>query len=40
MLVGVLTALAVFGAVALLIVLFLQRGRDGVDLSLGGLLRV
>lgn len=40
MLVGVLTALAVFGAIALLIVLFLQRGRDGMDLSLGGLLRV
>jgi hypothetical protein len=40
MLVGVLTALGVLGAIGLLIVLFLQRGRDGIDLSLGGLLRV
>jgi hypothetical protein len=40
MLVGVLTALGVLGAIGLLVVLFLQRGRDGVDLSLGGLLRV
>lgn len=40
MLVGVLIALGVLGAIGLLIVLFLQRGRDGVDLSLGGLLRV
>lgn len=40
MLVGVLTALAVLGAIGLLVVLFLQRGRDGMDLSLGGLLRV
>ena len=40
MLVGVLTALGVLGAIALLVVLFLQRGRDGMDLSLGGLLRV
>jgi len=40
MLVGVLTALGVLGAIALLVVLFLQRGRDGIDLSLGGLLRV
>jgi len=40
MLVGVLTALGVLGAIGLLIVLFLQRGRDGVDLSLGGLLRL
>src|SRR5256886_5657433 len=40
MLVGVLTALGVLGALALLVVLFLQRGRDGMDLSLGGLLRV
>jgi hypothetical protein len=39
MLFGVLVALAVFGAIALLVVLFLQRGREGVDLSLGGLLR-
>jgi hypothetical protein len=40
MLIGVLTALGVLGAIALLVVLFLQRGRDGLDLSLGGLLRV
>jgi hypothetical protein len=40
MLVGVLTALGVLGAIGLLIVLFLQRGRDGMDLSLGGLLRL
>src|SRR5437879_273139 len=40
MLVGVLTALGVLGAIGLLVVLFLQRGRDGVDLSLGGLLRL
>jgi hypothetical protein len=40
MVVGVLIALGVFGAIALLVVLFLQRGRDGLDLSLGGLLRV
>jgi hypothetical protein len=38
--VGVLTALGVLGAIGLLVVLFLQRGRDGMDLSLGGLLRV
>jgi len=40
MLVGVLTALGVLGAIGLLVVLFLQRGRDGMDLSLSGLLRV
>ena len=40
MLAGVLTALAVLGAIGLLVVLILQRGRDGMDLSLGGLLRV
>src|SRR4029077_9287332 len=40
MLVGVLTALGVLGAIGLLVVLFLQRGRDGMDVSLGGLLRV
>ena len=40
MLVGVLTALGVLGAIALLVVLFLQRGRDGMDVSLGGLLRI
>jgi hypothetical protein len=40
MLVGVLTALGVLGAIGLLVVLFLQRGRDGLDVSLGGLLRL
>ena len=40
MLLGVLTALAVFGGIVLLVVLFLQRGREGIDLSLGGLMRV
>jgi hypothetical protein len=40
MLVGVLVTLGVLGAIGLLVVLFLQRGRDGMDLSLGGLLRV
>src|SRR2546423_13187317 len=40
MLVGVLTALGVLGAIGLLVVLFLQRGRDGMDVSLGGLLRL
>src|SRR6267378_3209423 len=40
MLVGVLVALGVLGAIGLLVVLFLQRGRDGMDLSLGGLLRL
>ena len=40
MLVGVLTALGVLGAIGLLVVLFLQRGREGMDLSLGGLLRL
>src|SRR2546423_8583916 len=40
MLVGVLTALGVLGAIGLLVVLFVQRGRDGIDLSLGGLLRL
>src|SRR5438309_10363966 len=40
MLLGVLTALAVLGGIVLLVVLFLQRGREGIDLSLGGLMRV
>ena len=40
MLVGVLTALGVLGAIGLLVVLFLQRGRDGMDVSLSGLLRL
>src|SRR2546430_14417827 len=40
MLVGVLTALGVLGGIGLLVVLFLQRGRDGMDVSLGGLLRL
>jgi hypothetical protein len=40
MLVGVFVALGILGGIALLVVLFLQRGREGLDLSLGGLLRV
>jgi hypothetical protein len=38
-LLGVLTAFAVLGGLVLVAVLFMQRGRDGLDLSLGGLLR-
>ena len=38
-LIGVLTAFAVLGGLVLAAVLFMQRGREGVDLSLGGLLR-
>jgi hypothetical protein len=38
-LLGVLTAVAVLGGLALIAILFMQRGREGVDLSLGGLLR-
>lgn len=38
-LLGVLTALAVLGGIVLLVVLFVQRGREGIDLSLGALLR-
>lgn len=38
-LLGVLTAVAVLGGLALIAVLFMQRAREGVDLSLGGLLR-
>jgi hypothetical protein len=40
MLLGVVTALAVVGGIVLLVLLFLQRGREGIDLSLGGLVRV
>lgn len=40
MLLGVLISLAVLGGIVLLVVLFLQRGREGIDLSLGGLMRV
>ena len=40
MLTGVLITLGILGAVAVLVVLFLQRGREGLDLSLRGLLRV
>ncbi|SRR6266508_907518 len=40
MLTGVLVTLGVLGAIAVLVVLFLQRGREGLDLSLRGLLRV
>jgi hypothetical protein len=38
-LLGVLTAFAVLGGLVLVAILFMQRGRDGLDLSLGGLLR-
>jgi hypothetical protein len=40
MLSAVFIGLAVLGTIVLLLVLLVQRGRDGVDLSLGGLLRV
>jgi hypothetical protein len=39
-LLGVLTALAVLGAILVVVVLFAQRGREGLDLSLRGLLRI
>jgi hypothetical protein len=39
-LLGVLTALAVLGGIVLLVVLFAQRSREGLDLSLRGLLRM
>lgn len=39
-LLGVLTALAVLGGIVLLVVLFAQRSREGLDLSLRGLLRI
>jgi hypothetical protein len=38
-LLGVLTVVAVLGGLILVAVLFMQRGREGLDLSLGGLLR-
>jgi hypothetical protein len=38
-LLGVLTVLAVLGGIVLVVVLFMQRGREALDLSLGGLLR-
>lgn len=40
MLSAVFIGLAVLGTIVLLVVLLVQRGRDGMDLSLGGLLRV
>jgi hypothetical protein len=38
-LLGVLTAAAVLGGLVLVAILFMQRGRENVDLSTGGLLR-
>lgn len=40
MIVGVLAPAAILGTLVLLVVLFLQRGREGVDLSPRGLLRL
>lgn len=40
MIVGILAPIAVVGAVALIVILFLQRGREGVDLSPRGILRL
>lgn len=40
MMAGVLAVAAVLGAIALVVVLFLQRGREGIDLAPRGLLRI
>jgi len=40
MIVGVLAPIAVLGAIALVVILFLQRGRDGLDLSPRNILRL
>jgi len=40
MVVGILTTLGILGVVALMVVAFVQRGRETMDLSLRGLLRV
>lgn len=40
MIVGVLAPIAVLGGLALIIILFLQRGRDGLDLSPRNILRL
>lgn len=40
MILGVLAPIAVLGSIALIVVLFVQRGRDGVDLSPRGVIRV
>lgn len=40
MLTGVLVTLGILGGIAVLVVLFMQRGREGLDLSLRGLVRV
>lgn len=40
MIYGVLTPIAVLGGIALVVVLFFQRGREGIDLSPRGVLRL
>src|SRR5688500_14461515 len=40
MIVGVLAPIAVLGAIALIVILFLQRGKDGLDLSPRNILRL
>lgn len=40
MIVGVLAPIAILGAIALVVILFLQRGRDGLDLSPRNILRL
>jgi hypothetical protein len=40
MIVGVLAPIAVLGAIALIVILFLQRGREGLDLSPRSILRL
>ena len=40
MTVGILAAAAILGGIALVLMAFLQRGRDGVELSPGGLMRL
>jgi hypothetical protein len=40
MIVGVLAPIAVLGAIALVVILFLQRGKDGLDLSPRNILRL
>ncbi len=40
MMVGVLAPIAVLGVVALVVILFVQRGREGIDLSPHGILRL
>jgi hypothetical protein len=40
MIVGVLAPIAILGAIALVVILFLQRGKDGLDLSPRNILRL